>query len=265
MIRSSVNSNRWGRAAVVVAAMMAMLTAIGVAGCGDASVDAELLKQAGEHGVALERVYSLYGQDVLNKASARDLKDINAALKAGDLKRATRGDLRRAQDEIRSRIDKLSRFNDDIRAAGRKLKNTRLPDFKTKLSSADGRDAFARAYARTAATVSRYTTSDLAAVKIAFSSLEKYLDFLEQWEEFLEDNDTAGLVAAGEASDKALARLNKIGARLKRRGSLNSKIGPLVDQMASAASDSSELTALVNELKKQYPKSFLAIHIVEKQ
>ena len=64
-------------------------------GCG-ASVDQSLVDQAGKHGNALEAVYALYNQDVLKIAPNRDLKDVNAALKANDPKKATEGDLRRA-------------------------------------------------------------------------------------------------------------------------------------------------------------------------
>lgn len=242
----------------------AVALTFGLSGCGD-SIDPTLLKEAGIHGEALEKVYVLYNKDVLRKVSSRDLKDINAALKAGDLKKATPGDVRRAQDEIQSRIKTLERFVSQIKSANRKLKNTPEPNFSGGLDKDFAHDEFAKAYADTTSAVERYTTADLAVVNRAFSSLEKYLDFLEQWEEFLDDGDTGNLVSTGEASDKALARLKKASDRIDRRGSLNSKIGPLVDRMASAATNSSQLTELVAELKKQYPKSFLAIHVVEKK
>ncbi len=242
----------------------ALALALAISGCGD-SVNATLVKEAGVHGEALEKVYVLYNKDVLKKVSSRDLKDINAALKAGDLKQATPGDVRRAQSEIQSRIRTLERFVSQIKTANRKLKNTPEPNFSGGLEKNFAHDEFAKAYSDTTSAVERYTTSDLGVVNLAFSSLEKYLDFLEQWEEFLTDSDTDDLVSSGKASDKALARLKKASDRVDRRGSLSGKISPLVDRMASAATNSSQLKELVSQLKKDYPKSFLAVHVVEKK
>lgn len=241
----------------------AALLAIAVGGCG-ASVDEELVKQSGVHGDALEQVYVLYNEDVLEKASTRDLKDINAALEANDLKKATEGDVRRAQGEIDSRIDELGEYSNDLSTANRKLKKTPMPKFSEYLDDDTSNDQFAEDYEQTTATVERYTTAGIGAVKYGLSALEKYLDFLEQWEEFLQNDDTAGLVSAGEASDKALATLTKKAAAVDRGGTLTTKIDPLVGSMAEAATDSSQLTKLVEDLKEQYPKSFLAVHLVEK-
>ncbi|MFY9265091.1 MAG: hypothetical protein WAO61_06665 [Solirubrobacterales bacterium] len=241
-----------------------LLALAGLAGCGG-SVDGTLVKEAGVHGDRLEKVYALYTKDVLAKLSSRDLKDIDAALAANDLKRATPGDLRRAQDSIRSRIARLEAYQSELKAANDQLKRTPKPNFNGGLDEDFANGEFAKAYASATGSVERYTTADLGAVKHAFSSLEKYLDFLEQWEEFVADNDTSGLVSAGEASDQALKRLRTTGRRIDRRGSLSGKIKPLVDRMASAASDSAQLTTLIDDLKKRYPKSFLAIHVVEEK
>ena len=192
------------------------------------------------HGNQLEKVYALYGENVLDEVSNRDLKDINAALAANDLKKATPGDLRRAQSEISSRIKTLTKYQRKLQSENKKLKNTPLPNFADGLEDDFTNDEFADAYKQSTTQVQRYVTSDLGTVKIVFSSLEKYLDFLEQWEEYLNDDDITGLVSSGEASDKALARVNSASRRLKARGTLNAKLDPLVDKMAAAAGDSDQ-------------------------
>lgn len=237
------------------------MLALVVSGCG-ASVDEELVKQSGAHGDALETVYVLYNKDVLEKTSSRDLKDINSALEANDLSKASEGDVRRAQGEITSRIDELAKYSKDLTTANRALKKTPLPKFSEYLDDDANNNQFADDYEQTTTTVERYTTAGLGAVKYGLSALEKYLDFLEQWEEFLQNDDTTGLVSAGEASDKALATLTKKAAAVDRGGTLTAKIDPLVGSMAESATDSSQLTALVEDLKEQYPKSFLAVHLV---
>jgi len=237
--------------------------ALATAGCG-ASVPDALVTQAGVHGDALEKVYVLYSSDALAEASTRDLKDINAALAANDLKKATPGDVRRAQNEIQSRIDDVERFTRKMRKANKELKNTPTPDVAAGLDDDFANKQFADSYEETTKQIERYTTVDIAAVPIAVASLEKYLDFLEQWEEFLNNDDTDGLVSAGEKSDAAYARLKRKAKVLDARDDLNKKIDPLVKSMAGAASDSAQLTELVAQLKTKYPKSFIAKHIVEK-
>ncbi len=248
------------RAAIALALITTALVAVG---CGASAPDA-LIAQSGQHGDALEAVYALYTSDPLSKASTSDLKDINAAIAAKDLRQATPGDVRRAQAEIRSRIDDLDEFIAKVRKANRKLKSTKEPNFAGLLEDDSANARFAKAYADIAGSIERYTTADLAAAPIAVTALERYLDFLEQWEEFLIDDDTSGLVTAGEKSDAAYAKLARKGRQIKRRADLNKKIGPLVDEMAKAASDSSQLTDLVEQVKRQYPDSFLAKHLVEK-
>lgn len=262
-VRKATSTSRRVTASLTLA-VAALVATLALAGCG-ASVPDILVKEAGAHGDQLEKVYKLYNKDVLAKASTRDLKDINAALKANDLKKATAGDVRRAQTAIQSRIDKLHKYVTEIKAANGKLKRTPLPSFAAGLDDEFAHKEFDGAYRGTTTNIQRYTTADLNGAKLAFSSLEKYLDFLEQWEEYLTDDDIAGLVSTGTASDKAYARFNKLSKRLDRREKLSAKIKPLVDRMASASSDSSQLTTLIDEMKKQYPKSFLAVHIVEKK
>lgn len=252
-----------GWIASTATAIAVVTTALALAGCAT-TVDATLIKEAGVHGDRLEIVYDLYNEDVMKDVSKRDLKGVNEALKAGDLKKATPGDVRRAQSEIRSRIKRLEKFVREIKRANAKLKDTARPNFTDRLEDDFANGEFAKAYTETTKTVERYVDRDLDSIDIVFDSLEKYLDFLEQWEEFLNDGDTSGLVAAGEASDKAVARLNRMTKRIDDRGALSKKIKPLVDRMASAASDSSQLNTLVDELKKDYPKSFLSVHMVEK-
>lgn len=261
-VRNATSPTR--RAAAMFAAAAMLAAALTMTGCS-ASVPDTLIKQAGTHGDLLETVYKLYNKDVLGKVSNRDLKDINAALKANDLKRATAGDVRRAQTEIQSRLDQLDAFIGDIKSASRKLKITPAPNFAGGLDDDFANKEFDRAYNDTTTHVERYTTADIAAAKVVSSSLEKYLDFLEQWEEYLNDGDIDDLVSSGTASDKAHARYTKLARRLNARVDLSKKIQPLVDTMADAASDSSQLTTLIDEMKKQYPKSFLAVHIVEKK
>lgn len=258
-------ARRIGRAAFLrsYAVLGAAIAAIALAGCG-ASLPEGFVEQTGVHGDALEKVYALYTSDALSKASTRDLKDINAAIAASDLKKATPGDLRRAESEIQSRIDDLDKFVRKIRAANKELKATPIPDFAGALEDDAANATFANAYNDTTKAVERYTTADIAATPVALSSLERYLDFLEQWEEFLIDDDTDGLVSAGEKSDAAYAKLRRKSKALDARTDLNQTITPLVDKMASAASDSGQLTELVDQVKKQYPKSFLAKHLVEK-
>jgi hypothetical protein len=257
---SAVQRPRAGR----VISIFAVGATLALAGCGS-SVDETLVTESGVHGNQLERVYVLYSRDTFGDATNRDFKDINAALKAKDLKQATPGDLRRAQAELRSRIKRVEKAVTELRAANRKLKATPEPNFKDGLKDSFANSEFAKAYATTTDDVERYTASDLASAGLAFTALEKYLDFLEQWEEFVTNNDTAGLVTAGEGSDKALSRLKAAGKRVDQRGTLSSKIRPQVARMSTAASDSAELADLIGQLKEQYPKSFLAVHIVEKK
>lgn len=265
MHRLAIPHRRAKRPLALITGTVAMLAiAVALAGCGS-SLDASFIEQTGVHGNQLEKVYALYGQDVLDKVSNRDLKDINAALAANDLKKATPGDLRRAQSEISSRIKTLTTYQRKLQSENRKLKNTPMPDFAAGLEDDFTNQQFADAYEQTTKYIERYVTSDLGTVKIVFSSLEKYLDFLEQWEEYLNDDDISGLVSSGEASDKALARVNTASRRLKARGTLTSKLDPLVDEMAAAASDSDQVADLIREMHDNYPESFLAKHVVEKK
>lgn len=245
-------------------AIAACAGAFALTGC-TSSLDAAFIKSAGEHGTQLEKVYALYSKDVLSKVSNRDLKDINAALAASDLKKATAGDLRRAEAEIASRIETLEEFERDLKAENQKLKKLEIPDFDTELGDDVNSKEFDAAYRDSTNLVEKYTTADLKAVKVVFTSLEKYLDFLEQWEEYLTDDDTSNLVETGEASDKALARVNKLSARLKSRGTLTSKLDPQADKMALAASNSDTIADFVLEMKEKYPKSYIAKHVVEKK
>jgi hypothetical protein len=256
------DQSRTPRTRIVVLALAA-LSAIVFAGCG-ATAPESLVKQTGVHGDQLEKVYALYTSDPLSKASTRDLKDINAALAANDLKKATPGDVRRAEEEIQSRIKDVDEFVDEIRVENKKLKDTPLPDFAEGFESDPANAQFANAYTDTTKEIQRYTTADLAAAPIALTALERYLDFLEQWEEFLIDDDTDGLVAAGEKSDAAYKRLEKTSRKTKAREDLNKKITPLVDKMAAAASESAQVSDLVEQVKKQYPENFLSKHLKEK-
>lgn len=242
---------------------IAAFAAVALSGCGG-SVDESLVKSAGEHGNALEEVYVLYNKDVLSKTSSRDLKAINSALAANDLKKASTSDVRKAQKEIDSRIDELSKYERDLEAAYEKLKDTPLPDFAGGLDASEANEDFTKDYTQTTETIQSYTKRGLSAIGVGEDALGEYLDFLEQWEEFLVSDDTGGLVAAGEDSDAALERVNKAVARVDRGGTLNTKIDPLVQSMAESATDSSQLNSLVEDLKDQYPKSFLAVHLVEK-
>lgn len=243
--------------------LIVSVSAIALSGCGG-SVDESLVKSAGEHGNALEEVYVLYNKDVLSKTSSRDLKAINSALAANDLKKASTSDVRKAQKEIDSRIDELSEYDDDLTAAYEKLKDTPMPDFAGGLDDDAANDDFTKDYEQTTETIETYTKRGISAIGVGEDALGEYLDFLQQWEEFLVSDDTGGLVAAGEDSDAALARVNKAVARVDRGGTLNTKIDPLVQSMAESATDSSQLNSLVEDLKDQYPKSFLAVHLVER-
>jgi hypothetical protein len=173
--------------------------------------------------------------------------------------------LRRAQDEIRSRIDKLATYGAELAKENRTLKDTPVPDFASGLDSTFANKEFTKDYSATTKYVESYATTGAVAVKSATSSLEKYLNFLEQWEVFVTSNKTDKLLSTGKASDQSLARFKAQLKTIQRRGTLPSKIRPLVASMASASSDSSQLASLIGELKKQYPQSFLAVHVVEKK
>lgn len=236
-------------------------TAAVYAGCGT-SIDPALVKSAGEQGNILETNYALLSKDVLKNASTRDLKDVNSAIESGDPDKATAGDLRRAQGEINHRINVLAAARRPLAKANLALRKAELPDFEKYLSSSDDVSQFSDDYAETTKIVQRTGTETLAVVSVALTALERYLDFLEQWEEYATDKDTAGFQSSANASDAAVAKL------LKRRSSVDSgvdaKVRKLVDGMADAASNDGELNALVDDLKDQYPKSFLSVHIVEK-
>ncbi|MBJ7346933.1 MAG: hypothetical protein JHC87_00010 [Thermoleophilaceae bacterium] len=262
MNRTTVFTASRFRVGILGSVLVAFVLAL--SGCGG-SVDDQLVKQTGVHGDQLEIVYALYNDDSITKFSSRKMKDVDAALSAGDLKKATAGDLRRAQDEIQSRIDKLEAAVAKIKKENKKLKATPLPSFSSGLEDSFANKEFAQAYEDVTKNVERYTTTDLAATGLVFNSLEKYLDFLEQWEEFISDDDTSGLVAAGQASDKALAKLNKTGKKMDRREDLSKVVSPLVQKMAAAASDSAQLTTLLDDVRKDYPKNFLSVHVVEKK
>jgi len=258
-------ASRWHNARFALLAVTAVICiALGISACGT-SVDPTLKKQAGVHGTALEKVYALYTKDVLAQASTRDLKAINAALAASDLKKATKSDVRQAEAAIRARMKTIQAYGRQLKTANQQLKNTPPPDWSTGLNDSVASKQFAGAYTKTTQYVEGYTTRGLATLPLAYASLQKYEAFLKQWEQYLANGDTNQLLSTGQASDKALARLKAADRREKRGSSLSQKIGPQVDAMASAASDSSELTDLIDELKKDYPKSFLSVHIVEKK
>lgn len=231
-----------------------------LAGCG-ASVDPALVKSAGEQGEILETNYALLSKDVLKNASTRDLKDVNAAIESGDPDKATAGDLRRAQGEIRHRINVLAAARKSVAVANAKLRKAADPDFEKYLSDSEEVAQFSDDYAETTKIVQRTGTETLAVVSVALNALEKYLDFLEQWEEYASDKDTAGFESSANASDAALAKLAKRRSGIEK--GVDQKVRSLVDSMADAASADSELNALIGDLKDQYPKSFLAVHIVE--
>lgn len=235
--------------------------AFALAGCGS-TVDPALVKSAGEQGNALQASYAALSKDVLANASTRDLKDVNAAIKAGDPNKATAGDLRRAQGEITHRINVLAAAGRTVAAANLKLRKTPLPDFEKYLSDSTEVSQFSGDYAKTTKTVQRTGTETVAVVSVAVTALEKYLDFLEQWEEYVTDKDTAGFQSSANASDAAVAKLEKRRAGIDR--GVDQRVRALVDQMAEAASSDDELNSLIDDLKDQYPKSFLSVHIVEK-
>ena len=234
-----------------------------LAGCGS-STDSGLVKQAGVHGNALEEIYKLYGSDVLDNVSNRDLKDVNAALEAEDLNKATAGDLRRAQAEIADRIDELEKFRKRLVAADRKLRRTPEPDFKASFDKSFATDKFAEDYSEVTQLTEKAGRDGILVVRYAVSSFEKYLDFLEAWEGYLGDNDTSRLSATAEASDKSLARLQRQIRIAERGGDLGKRLDPLIEDMADAASDEAQIQDLITDLKADYPESFLPVHIVEK-
>lgn len=251
-----------GRA--LTATLTVIVVAAVLAGCG-ASVDPALVTSAGNHGNALEANVVLLQSDVLDDASSRDLKDINAAIDAGDLRKATPGDVRRGQGEIRHRINTLASFRRKMLAAGRKLRNTPTPNFKAYLEKNNNSVTFVDSYSQATRAISRSSAVTLTAISIALTSLERYLDFLEQWEELLVNDDTDNLVDSAKKSDKALATLNRRKTALKLAGNPTLVLKVLVDKMAAATSADSQISALIDELRKQYPKSFLPVHIVEKK
>lgn len=244
-----------------LAAIVAVTCAAAVlAGCGT-SIDPALVTSAGEQGNILETNYALLSKDVLKNASTRDLKDVNAAIDSGDPDKATAGDLRRAEGEIRHRINVIESTRRSLAAANLKLRKADLPDFEKYLSNSDEVDQFSDDYAETSKIIQRTGTETVAVVSVALNALEKYLDFLEQWEEYATDKDTDGLQSSANASDAAVAKLSK------RRSSVDENVDrtikKLVDSMADAASEDSELNQLIDDLRDQYPKSFLPLHLVE--
>jgi hypothetical protein len=245
-----------------LAAAATLTAGLMLTGCGS-SVDPALLKSAGEHGNVLEADYALQAKEILKNASTRDLKDVNAAIKAGDPKKATAGDLRRAQGEVQDRIDAIDRYRRSMVRTNRKLKTMELPDFDELGNSAEV-TKFNSAYEKATSVTTRTGTVVLTATSLATAALERYLDFLEQWEEYVTKNDTAGFESAAKASDAALAKLKRREAQLKRQGNLSEELSPLVDDMADAASEDSSIADLITELREDYPKSFLPVHIVEK-
>ncbi|MGK2878710.1 MAG: hypothetical protein ACSLFF_09095 [Solirubrobacterales bacterium] len=244
-------------------AFILTIGAVALSGCG-ASVDQSLLDQAGKHGNALEAVYALYNQDVLKSSSARDLKDVNAALKASDPKKATEGDLRRAQEEIDNRIEKLDDYKSKLSAANKKLRTTPAPDFAAALDKSSDSEKFAASYKKTTEITQKTGTAAVGALRYATSAFEKYLDFLEAWEGYLDDGETATFVSTANASDKAYAKLKRQIAIVEAKGSLTKRLDPLVGEMADAASNDSQIADLISKLREDYPKSFLPVHIVEK-
>lgn len=244
----------------------ASLLAIGAlvfVGCG-ASVDQKLVDSAGAHGNALEAVYALYNQDVLKAAPNRDLKDVNAALKAKDPDKATEGDLRRAEEEIDSRIDKLDAYKRKLSAANKKLRNTPAPDFAGSLDKSSDSEKFAADYKKTTEITENMGTAAVGALRYATSAFEKYLDFLEAWEGYLDSGETAKFVSTADASDKAYSRLQRQIKIVEAKGSLTKRLDPLVGNMADIASEDEQINSLISDLREQFPKSFLPVHIVEK-
>ncbi|MBJ7355347.1 MAG: hypothetical protein JHC98_11035 [Thermoleophilaceae bacterium] len=250
----------------VVRTVSVVILAIGagvLSGCGS-SVDQGLVDQAGKHGDALETVYALYNQDVLKSASARDLKDVNAALKANDPKKATEGDLRRAQEEIDSRIETLDKYKAKLSAANKKLRTTPMPDFAASLDKSSDSEKFAADYKKTTEITQNTGTAAVGALRYATSAFEKYLDFLEAWEGYLGDGETSAFISTANASDKAYAKLKRQIAIVEAKGGLTKRLDPLVGDMAEVASNDSQIADLISKLREDYPKSFLPVHIVEK-
>lgn len=247
----------------IVPAALVAIGALAIAGCG-ASVDQELVDSAGVHGNALEAVYATYNQDVLKSASTRDLKDVNAALKAKDPKKATAGDLRRAQDEIASRIDKLEAYRKKLAAATRKLSTTPAPDFAGSLDKSTDSEKFAADYKKSTQITQSTGTAAVKALRYGTSAFEKYLDFLEAWEGYLSTNETKNFVSTANASDKAYTRLQRQIKIVEAKGGLTKRLDPLVSGMVAAASNDSQIADLISKLREDYPKSFLPVHIVEK-
>lgn len=246
------------------AALALSVLAAALAGCGT-SVDPALVESAGKHGNALQADYATLTKNVLKDASARDLKDVNAALKAGDPKKATAGDLRRAQSEIQHRINVLASYKRTLAAANSKLRSTPAPDFAGQLDKTDESEKFSADYEKVTQITERTGASAAVAVRYALTAMERYLDFLEQWEEYVTSNDTEDFVSSANASDKALASLKKKIAVVEKDGGLTKRLDPLVGDMADAASSDGQIADLISELRDQYPKSFLPVHIVEKK
>lgn len=239
---------------------VALLFAAALSGCGT-SVEPALVKSAGEHGDALEQNYAQLSAKVLKNTSTRDLKDINAAIKAGDLKKATPGDLRRAEDEVQRRIDAVAEARRKVLSANLELRRTPLPDFEKYLDDSSEVRDFSDDYGTTTTTIRSAGSTTLLGMSVALTSLERYLDFLEQWEQFVDDGDTDGLEATARESDKAAARLDRIKLKIDNLDVLDRRLERLIGRMAAAASEDSQLNKLIEELKKQYPKSYLAKHI----
>lgn len=245
------------------ASFLLVVAALALSGCGS-TVDEQLVKTAGVHGNALEKVYVIYSQDVLKSASSRDLKDVDAALQDKDPNKATEGDLRRAQGEIDSRIEKLDAYKDRLGAATRKLRTTPAPDFAASLDETSDSDEFAAAYKKTTSTTQRMGTAAVGTISVATSALEKYLDFLEAWEGYLDNGETGSFVSSANASDKAFNRLKRKINVIEAKGTLTEQLDPSVDVMVKAAGNDDQIAQLITELREQYPKSFLPVHIVEK-
>lgn len=244
------------RGATVALAVLAL----SASGCGD-SVDPALVTQSGRQGEALESSYSLLTKDLFENASTRKLKRVDAALKAGDLKRASARDVRLAQSEIRRRIGLLGRFQQSLAASRRTLRRRELPEFERYLGNSAAVRSFSADYASTTKLVLGAGAAGVTASRVVLTYLERYLEFLEQWEQYLASDDTAGLVADANASDRALAEVNRRKAQLRRRGDISGPTDRLIAKMAQAASEQAGLAQLIGELKKSYPDSFLAVHM----
>lgn len=246
----------------LAAALTLAFTALALAGCGS-SADPALVQSAGKHGNLLETNYALLASEVLKNASTRDLKDVNAALKAGDPKKATPGDLRRAQGEIEHRINVIASYRKKLAAANVDLRRAALPDWSKYLDASDAVSSFSADYASSTKIIRQSGTATLSATTLALNALERYLDFLEQWEEYVTSDDSAGFESSAQASDKAVATLERRKAALARDAAVSGRLQTLAGEMADAASDDSQLNDLIDSLKNDYPKSYLAVHIVE--